>query len=71
MSRSIFFVSGQYGEPIIADYKEYIPPPPLEDVKKSPFMIKGDSSKEDDEDEQGSGESIENDAKSTTDEGSC
>jgi len=43
---------GQYGEPVISEYREYIPPPPLEDgKKKNPFSVSGTKSNDDESDD--------------------
>ena len=61
----------------MVEYKAYIPPPPLEEGKKSPFLMKGESSNEDgeesDEESEGSssGDGTDDDENSLTDEGNC
>ena len=63
----LHFIIGQYGEPVISEYREYIPPPPLEEKKKSPFSVKGTKSSDDESDDKGSADGS---AEGSADEGS-
>jgi len=59
---------GQYGEPVISEWREYIPPPPLEDgPKKNPLSVKGKKSSDDESGDESDGEE---DTEGSADEGS-
>ena len=57
---SKFNFSGQYGEPIVVEYREYIPPPPLEEPEPP---------KNETEEEEGSGGS--GDGETAEEKGEC
>ena len=65
----LHFIIGQYGEPVISEYREYIPPPPLEEKKKNPLSVKGTKSSDDESDDDDEG-SADGSAEGSADEGS-
>ena len=64
----LHFIIGQYGEPVISEYREYIPPPPLEEKKKNPLSVKGTKSSDDESDDNEG--SADGSAEGSADEGS-